>query len=168
MRTLLRAGRVAAGLLACLLAPAVGLGLLVGRHAGPALGLLALALAAAVLMLGQAWDGLAVETREAVALGATILALQFAGGVLVRQALIAWTARGALAQGALAGAALALGLVWLPDLHADRAAQAPAPPAEARALLLGLDRALAHTPRTALADAARVAEAMIVRVATRL
>jgi hypothetical protein len=167
MRILLQGGRVAAGLLACLLAPAVGLGLLVGRHAGPALGLLALALAAAVLTLGQAWDGLATETREVVAIGVVILALQFAGGVLVRQALVAWTARGALAQGALAGAALALGLAWLPDLRADLALQAPAPPPQARALLLGLDRALAHTPQTALADAVRVAEA-IARAATRL
>jgi hypothetical protein len=167
MRILLRAGRVATGLLACLLAPAVGLGLLVGRHAGPALGLLALVLAAAVLMLGQAWDKLAVETREVVALGATILALQFAGGVLVRQALVAWTARGALVQGALAGAALALGIVWLPDLHADLAAQAPPPPAEARVLLLGLDHVLVHTPQTAVADVVRVAEA-IVRAAARL
>jgi hypothetical protein len=167
MRILLQGGRVAAGLLACLLAPAVGLGLLVGRHAGPALGLLALALAAAVLTLGQAWDSLAPETREVVAIGVIILALQFVGGVFVRQAFVAWTARGALAQGALAGAALALGLAWLPDLRADLALQAPAPTAEARALLFGLDRVLAHTPQTALADASRVAEA-IARAATRL
>ena len=167
MRTLLRAGRAAVGLLACFVAPAAGLGLLIGRHAGPALGLLALALAWTVLALGQVWDELAPETRGVVAIGVVILTLQFAGGVLIRQALVAWTARGALAQGALAGAALALGLIWLPDMRVEMAAHAPAPPAEARALLLGLDRVLAHTPQIALAEAGRLAEA-VTRAAQRL
>jgi len=160
MRTLLRAGRAAVGLLSCLLAPAAGLGLLVGRHPGPALGALALALSAALLTIGQAWPDLAPETREVVALGVGILGLQFAGGVLVRQALAAWTARGALAQGVLAGAALALGLAWLPDVRTEMAAHAPAPPAEARVLLLGLDRAIDYRPETALAEARRVAVAL--------
>jgi len=164
MRILLRACRVAVGLLFCLLVPAAGLGLLVGRYPGPALGALALALSAALLTIGQAWSDLASETREVVALGIGILGLQFAGGVLIRQALAAWTARGALVQGTLAGAALALGLAWLPDVRTDMAALAPAPPVDARVFLLGLERAIDYRFETALAEARNVAVA-IARVA---
>jgi hypothetical protein len=164
MRTFLRAGRVSVGLLSCLLVPAAGLGLLVGRYPGPALSTLALALSATLLMIGQAWPDLAPETREVVALGIGILGLQFAGGVLIRQALAAWTARGAFAQGALAGMALALGLVWLPDVRTEMAALAPAPPVEARVFLLGLERAIDYRFETALAETRNVAVA-IARVA---
>jgi hypothetical protein len=121
---------------------------------------LALALSAALLTIGQAWPDLASETREVIALGIGILGLQFAGGVLIRQALAAWTARGALAQGALAGAALALGLAWLPDVRMEMAALAPAPPVEARIFLLGLDRAIDYRLETAFAKARHVAVAL--------
>lgn len=160
MRSLILFSRFVVGLLAFFFIPAAGLGLLVGQYAGPAFGFLGLALAGILFFVGQAWESLAPETRDIVLLGTLILVLQFAGGVLVRQSLIAWTPQGALLQGTIAGAAFALSLIWLPDIRADLALQAPPPPREIQALLFGLDRVLDHTPQAALADVRRLAAAV--------